>query len=530
MSRYSGVVLDYYDDRGATLKAKFPAAENLPEVIKTASIQNVESLPDESFALLAVDEGRFLRKFACSDAGTTAMSVIYFMEHGDKLTKEAQTVAATNLVAACMEHGLLPPKALTKLAEFDKESGIFGRIFGAKQEIADTAKNVGANLSEGALDTLFHQGPKLGPASEILGRNVGIGATDYLKKELPGIVEHASGGAVNRFNQELAKIKQWGGAQARQLAMGGGLGGAMGALAAGPSADERKGGALAGIAGGMLGSMVAPAISKRVGTIGRLGGAAVGGALGGYLSGGAKRIVNLAGGQPMTQVNYPRPVSNEDYMMVDPATGSQMFPIDSYDRVKQAEAYLKENHRVLSPDVRRQCCVKLAAKCELIGYPLDEKIKEAGSKSFAPVGQVRASVELRKMACGDQEFLQDIFDKHASLGPELYSECLRRFDIENGIDHLWGRAIPDPWESTFGMRKTAEVVWAEGLDRVTDDELANLAENHSTKLHDKFGSSFAKEFVKDPVSIFSSMPSPEKKILARLAADCASSGSSEGTL
>ena len=77
--KFAGVTLDWYDDHGETLKQVFPSPEDLPGVIKTASIQEKEKLPNEAFALIMIDSGYAFRKYACADPGTTAMSVIYFM-------------------------------------------------------------------------------------------------------------------------------------------------------------------------------------------------------------------------------------------------------------------------------------------------------------------------------------------------------------------------------------------------------------------------------------------------------------------
>lgn len=120
MNNYAGVVLDWYDDKGETLKALFPTPDKLPEIIKTANVQPPETLQPEDFALVAVNEGHVLHKFACHDAGTTAMSVVYFMEHGDKLPEEAQKLAAANLVNACESFDLQPPDAILKVAGTSK--------------------------------------------------------------------------------------------------------------------------------------------------------------------------------------------------------------------------------------------------------------------------------------------------------------------------------------------------------------------------------------------------------------------------
>jgi len=120
-----------------------------------------------------------------------------------------------------------------------------------------------------------------------------------------------------------------------------------------------------------------------------------------------------------------------------------------------------------------------------------------------------------------------LLEKRAELEPELYAECLRRFDVDHGLDQGWDQVVLDPWASTFGFHKVATVVWEMGAERVTDDALHNLAVNHQDSLTKQFTDDFAVEFLKDPVGIFKSMPDPQKKILSRLANDSSSYGGSE---
>jgi hypothetical protein len=165
-----------------------------------------------------------------------------------------------------------------------------------------------------------------------------------------------------------------------------------------------------------------------------------------------------------------------------------------------------------------------------MGYPLDEDIAELGAADYAEDEQLRAALDMRKVACdprgSGREFLDDVFEKRAELHPEVYAEVLKRFDIEEGLDAGWDRVVPDPWASTFGV-KTASVVWEEGAERVTDDALINLAQNYSPRLTLEWSDEFADEFRKDPVGVFNSLPTPQKKILSRLASDVESDGGTE---
>ena len=95
----------------------------------------------------------------------------------------------------------------------------------------------------------------------------------------------------------------------------------------------------------------------------------------------------------------------------------------------------------MHPEMRRQFAVKLASKAEVMGYPLDGRIKEAGAADYASLGHLRSSVEMRKVACPpgeDREFLDELLEKKAHLSPDIYAECLHQFDVHSGLDKGWG--------------------------------------------------------------------------------------------
>lgn len=135
MKKTAGVVFDFYDDpTGALLKRTFPTPDSLPDLIKEAHILSTEErdvLRNEAFALVMVDEGKMLRKFACVDAGNTALSALYFNESYDRLPEEARAVAAQNISAACEEFGLpVGPLLKTAAAIVRKRDPMKGPIVG----------------------------------------------------------------------------------------------------------------------------------------------------------------------------------------------------------------------------------------------------------------------------------------------------------------------------------------------------------------------------------------------------------------
>ena len=102
---YRTTSLDFYDDQGALLKRNSPERGDLPPFVKEARATSQDDHPDQ-FALVMVEKGNVLKKFATADAGNTWLSAIYFSENRHKLPEEAQKVAAANLAEACAHYGI----------------------------------------------------------------------------------------------------------------------------------------------------------------------------------------------------------------------------------------------------------------------------------------------------------------------------------------------------------------------------------------------------------------------------------------
>jgi hypothetical protein len=425
--KFAGVTVDYYDDRGETLRGKFPTPDALPEMIKSANVQPKEELVNEDFALVMVDEGHVFRKFACVDPGTTAMSVVYFMEHGDKLPEAAQKLAAANLVQACLDHDIMPPAEMSKVAKISK----------GLQELAARKGHVFGG----------HAGNRY---------------------------------AAHHAGQTAARMRSKSGVDAGVR------------FAEGAGKQSRK--------------ASREALDK------------------------AANVVNVTGQRPEPRLVSNLPTDENDYA-VKLADGSLHYPIDTWDRVKRAEAYWADHNHEMEPPIRRQYAVKLAQKSFILGYPLAEDIVQHGARSYHSAGHLRHAIEMRKVACAPdshgREFLEELFTKHAEINPEVYAECLHQFDVMEGLDKGWDRIVLDPWASTFGVKTASEVVWEQGAERVTAEELHNMANNWSDDLEQQFSQDFVDAFQKDPVALFNSMPDPQKKILARMANDSSAYGGSE---
>lgn len=148
MDKISGLILDVYDDRqGQVLRGLFPDPGALPALVKTAhhvTEEERQALPDDAFALVLVNHGEELKKYATIDAGNTALSVEYFLKTGHKLPVEAQKVAAVNLLAACEWHGLEAPEMLKKASVEGKVTKILKSTAATRKKL----KTIGSPASK----------------------------------------------------------------------------------------------------------------------------------------------------------------------------------------------------------------------------------------------------------------------------------------------------------------------------------------------------------------------------------------------
>jgi predicted nucleotidyltransferase len=114
----AGVVLDMYDDRGAMLP-QLTSVDAIPDFAKEAAVLDAEQLgelPNDAFALAAVDGDSVIRKYATVDPGNTWFSTQYFLSQRGYLPKTAQAHVAARLLGAHKAHHLAAPEELVKVA------------------------------------------------------------------------------------------------------------------------------------------------------------------------------------------------------------------------------------------------------------------------------------------------------------------------------------------------------------------------------------------------------------------------------
>lgn len=204
------------------------------------------------------------------------------------------------------------------------------------------------------------------------------------------------------------------------------------------------------------------------------------------------------------------------------------YPIDSYSDVEKAASYYAQWSGHFSPRDRHEYCSNLVKRASALGLEVSEEIGKYGSATYAPESELQIALEGRRGLVSEQHavLLDKVAERRIDTEPELFAELLSEFDKTAGIDHLYDSDILDPYYSTFGVKLAAkddpDGSFLVGNDYVTHTSLRELGNRATVELGKIFGADFVKEFGKDPIGIFSSLPIDQKKIISRLASTSAS--------
>lgn len=444
--RTAGVVFDFYDDlSGTLLKKACPTSADLPDIVKEAHILSPEErevLRDEAYALTMVNNGTHMRKFACVDAGNTALSILYFNESAVLLPHEAVKTAASNLMDACEEFELPVPGWLKTAAK----TGMSKTRNPSKQP----APNDDVEWSQRTNLTSIQGGADSGRV---------IPTASQMKTA-------AHGGLLNTKNEKGQRIRKL------------------------------------------------PSFMYKEKTPGNV----------------EPADVNLDGfhklnpeAKPKEKKSAPIDVSLREADVSIKRASAQLtalggkYPLDSMADVQKATEYFEENYKQMEPIEAHIFAVKTAARAEEIGLPLSETIQRYGSTDYA----IDVDAHLaNRLAVAPPEYAPvytELREKRASIEPEEFASLLSEADEISGLRWVWGGEVADPYYATFGKQAAAWSWTGRTGDYVSEEELRWLARNGRPLVHKHFASEFTNSFIKDPITIFESMPDDSKVILARLA-------------
>lgn len=507
----SGLVLDVYDDfNGETLRALYPTLDSIPDGVKTAyrvMPTERESLPDDVFALVLINNGEKLRKYACVDEGNTVLSVEYFLKNAHKLPVEAQKVAAENLIAACGWYDLAAPDALQKIA-------------------------IGLGTAMTAMTAL----PVLKGTHQAIKEN--LGATRALERQGAGVVtpemrNHALGKAASSPAEALVLALQ-----ELKLAELSGTPAMPNQPMGNPAVTPAKA-VIAKTASGGIGHLVPGHKGENQDF-----GPEENNSYNGYTRGATPQRLPQAGHlHPTVDVSNhepPRaaPVDKCASVFAVPSQGK--YPLDDYAQVKRASVYFDEYRGHMSPAMRHEFATNLVQRADDLSIPVSEEARKYGSAGFAPEHEIKAAFDARRLELVENEEALALLGqvekvarfrmwKDAPSGekvafsnsPDMVVELLAEFDKVAGLNHHYDRGIPDPFYSIYGFEKSAadSSAWSDviGNYTVTAADLQRLAKLGATSLKKTFGEDFQKEFLKDPIGIYKSLPVDQKKMLINMA-------------
>lgn len=196
------------------------------------------------------------------------------------------------------------------------------------------------------------------------------------------------------------------------------------------------------------------------------------------------------------------------------------YPLDSYEQVKTADAYLCEWGDHFSPADRHEYAVNTLKRALELGIAPSACLQKHGSTTYAPLSEIKVALDARKNVVLD-DVHKEVLDKMASLPatmtPDSFAALLSEFDKTAGINHLYDEAIDDPYYSTFGFQKKAEFSETIGNMTVSEMDLEYLATKRLSLVKNVFTEGFAEEFRKNPVDLYKSLPVEQRKVLGNMA-------------
>lgn len=204
----------------------------------------------------------------------------------------------------------------------------------------------------------------------------------------------------------------------------------------------------------------------------------------------------------------------------------QKYPIDSYEHVKQASAYFDNYFEQFSLEHRREFALNMDKRLSDLSMPITENIAKYAGLGYGPHIDIELNARVRNFeGFNHADAYSVLVEKKASVPPYVMLEMIAELDKISGADQKYDAPLGfrDPYQAVFG--KLAEVEpaktfsWNEGNDYVNDMMLLDLANRRYRVLDHAFGKDMRLSFQKDPIGVFTSMPDPQKIIIARLASD-----------
>lgn len=465
MEKISGLVLDMYDDvNGALLKSMYPTHEQLPEIVKSAAAidkGDLDRLPDDVFALVLTQGDTRLRKYACIDAGHTALNIGYLMATHHKLPVEAVKVAASNLITACGWYDIEPPDELKKLSSGDipvigrqrvwKDSeGVTYGTDGQHWDLQKTAEASGtadmpAQLSKGTLASKSKplSVPKTAAEMTHLVDSPAKGDEDTILEQAFGI----KGEAPASFPQVKTVLTPHVDVTDKEPPR---------------LIEEKKAHFFALPSQGM------------------------------YPLDGFDQVKAASAYFDQYRRQMEPGVRHEYAVNLVKRASALGVEVS-----KEASWYGQES---FAPYGHTELCIQ--GRLNLVSPHMDG-FNEEGKTASAHVAGLYS----------------DLLGNWGRVDPEVFARTLHEIDKLAGVDEFYDTDVTDPYYTTFG--KTAEKDETKdslviGNEYMRLEDLKTFAQYKSQMMKKRFGEDFVSEFQKDPVAIFESMPMDQKVVIMHM--------------
>ena len=191
------------------------------------------------------------------------------------------------------------------------------------------------------------------------------------------------------------------------------------------------------------------------------------------------------------------------------------YPLCNRLLIKTAEDFFEENFDRFSPKFRKEFAEKIMLNAGRIGHNIKlASIREYGATTHS--SDLELDLNLRKNLIHDKKEIE-VLNKLAlvarTVNPYKFAKGLEAFDKSAGIDKYWDKNIADPYKTTFGITKTAEVKFKVGNKQVTESQLYKLADSVLDGLESQLGQEAIQGLKDEPLSVFPSLPRPYQELI-----------------
>lgn len=491
----AGVILDLYDDPNGLVLRRIFSSTAMPEKLASTALlssEELDRLPDHLFGLVALNHGHVVRKFAMHDEPHLLSSILYFRERHQLLPEAVQHKVAANLVRGCRDYDVRPPDDLLKIAM----TGVVGK----------------AMTAFGALDTANQV-----REAAVSSARAGTQRMDALRAGQAALAKAASGREVELSDSEASSMARGEGSEAGHVFP-------LLSKFDDHEAARRK-----------LHDQIDADWFERITKRADLNNTEI-------MTHQASRTGNVKP-PPTGKIAFPEwqlvgdithlstPVQEKKAEHTHFALSHlRRYPIDTPEQLTKAAAYFDEHMTEFPLLDRRLFSLSVVARAEELGVKVAGEVLAYGGGEYGPFieeqlrGRIAAFEGTEKAA-----MYEPLLDRRDEIEPAVMAALLVRADSATGADASYGRpgvGLLDPYAAVYGQPKFAAAQpdkadmfsWRSGSEYVNGWMLQQLASRHAD-LDKVFGKGFSTTFAKDPVSIFESMPDPQKMVLSRLASD-----------